>query len=58
MLENYQVYKVDGTIIGSYITLDQAKHIAQKHKGARIATKKDGSGKDWNYTAMQGRFVL
>jgi len=54
MLENYRVYKVDGKVIGNFITLEEAKSVASKHKGARVATKKEGSG-GWNYAVMQGK---
>lgn len=56
MLENYRVYKVDGKVIGDYITLDEARHVANRHKGSRIATKKNTSHtEEWNYSAIQGR---
>lgn len=55
MVENYQVYKVDGKVIGGFITLTEAKLVASKHKGARIATRKESSSKEWNYSAVQGR---
>jgi hypothetical protein len=57
MLGSYRVYKVDGKVIGDYVTQEEARRVASKHKGARVATHKENS-KGWNYSAMQGKFAF
>jgi hypothetical protein len=54
MVEKYRVYKVDGKIIGNFITLDEARIVASKHRGARIATRALDT-KEWSYSAVQGK---